>query len=90
MTMKSKLKMIYAHFGRKRQERKWMEELAELIAAIAKGDREHVLEEMADVLIMMREHYDNNLSKEEQAKVLRYVSMKVDRTISRIAGGFYD
>lgn len=44
---------IASHYGLAHQSLKAMEELAELIQALAKGKREMILEEMADVHIML-------------------------------------
>jgi phosphoribosyl-ATP pyrophosphohydrolase len=44
-----------AKFGIEHQKKKVIEELSELIRAISRGDRANVIEEMADVTIMMKQ-----------------------------------
>jgi NTP pyrophosphatase (non-canonical NTP hydrolase) len=47
------LKRILLHFGVEAQMRKTIEECAELIRAIANADRKNIIEEIADVKIML-------------------------------------
>lgn len=44
---------IFNHYGKITQDYKAIEELSELIRAISRGDRENIVEEMADVYIML-------------------------------------
>ena len=46
-----KTKAIADHYGKEHQTIKAMEELAELIQALAKGDIENIKEEIADVRV---------------------------------------
>ena len=50
-----KIKAIADHYGKEHQTIKAMEELAELIRALAKGDIENIKEEIADVRVMLEQ-----------------------------------
>lgn len=76
--MKNKLQQIYNHYGKERQLLKLVEECGELITAIARNDEANMLEEMADVGVVISQFmiiYPEiiNISKE-----------KIERTIERI------
>ena len=49
------LKEAIRYFGPMAQKAKAIEELSELIRALARDDRENIAEEMADVRIMLRQ-----------------------------------
>lgn len=49
------IKVIADHYGKKHQTIKTMEELAELIQALARGDEDNIKEEMADVMVMLEQ-----------------------------------
>ena len=79
---------ILNHYGIMHQKSKTIEELAELIVALQKdileGKEEHsraVLEEIADVLIMLTQLLDDESDKTE---VSRIVDKKLKRQIRRI------
>ena len=50
-----KIKAIADHYGKEHQTIKAIEELAELIQALAKGDIENIIEEIADVRVMLEQ-----------------------------------
>ena len=50
-----KTKAIADHYGKKHQTIKAIEELAELIQALAKGDTDNIKEEIADVRVMLEQ-----------------------------------
>ena len=82
-----KLWRIFHHYGRRKQRLKTIEELAELQRALSRWDLYskddnyyNVLEETADVIVMIRQLYFI-LEKEE---IDRIVKEKVDRTLKRI------
>lgn len=82
-----KLWLIFHHYGRRKQRLKAIEELAELQRALSRWDLYskddnyyNVLEETADVIVMIRQLYFI-LEKEE---IDRIVKEKVDRTLKRI------
>ena len=49
------LKKAIEHFGEPSQIKKCIEELAELIVGISKNDRDSIIEEIADVEIMINQ-----------------------------------
>lgn len=51
------LKQIILYYGDESQKTKAVEELSELIKAICKNDRENIIEEIADVKIMIGQLY---------------------------------
>lgn len=50
-----KTKAIADHYGKEHQTVKAIEELAELIQALAKGDIDNIKEEIADVRVMLEQ-----------------------------------
>lgn len=86
--MKEKLKKIYNHFGEEAQMHKLIEEAGELAEAVREGDKEHITEEIADVLVLVeqiiKEHNIVNVS------IIEVFEQKVERTIERIAAGHYE
>ena len=81
MNEKEELEKIANHYGKAMQKLKTCEECAELIQALLKGDVVHIVEEIADVEIMI-----------EQIKMLYAVrdlvdvmkEMKIARQIARM------
>lgn len=73
--------MIARHYGEETQTNKLLEELAELIRAIARGDRENIVEEVADVEIMVYQ-YKLLLGLEED--VDKMIVEKIKRQTERI------
>lgn len=53
MKFKDDVKTILFHFGAHYQKNKIIEELSELIIAVSKNDRKNIVEEIADVEIML-------------------------------------
>ena len=51
----TKTKAIADYYGKEHQTIKAIEELAELIQALAKGDTENIKEEIADVRVMLEQ-----------------------------------
>ena len=80
--MRMKLEKIINHYGYNYQKNKLTEECAELIRAISIGDDRNMLEEMADVSVLIDEityHFPKMREKFEKIK-----SEKIDRTIARL------
>lgn len=78
----NKLRKIIDHYGREHQIAKANEELHELIEAIVEDDKDHITEEMADVVVMLWQltiMYD--IDELEISKIMKY---KINRTIKRI------
>lgn len=86
--MKEYLLKIFKHFGVKNQIKKLNEECYELCEAVLLQDsKEHIEEEMADVLIILGQIVAfYNL---DHSKINTNVDYKIDRTLSRINIGYY-
>lgn len=97
MTTEQKVQYIADHYGYDTQSRQLIEEMAELTVAINKGWRkkhpleysaeseyEHILEEMADTLIMIWQiKYLLGVGEGELSKI---IERKLDRQIERTKG----
>lgn len=73
---------ILNHFGIEAQKLKLQEECAELIRAIARKDEENMIEEIADVSLLIDQFriYNRNIGKIEEIKFA-----KAERTLKRIS-----
>lgn len=84
----SELSKIYYHYGVESQLIKTVEELSELQKEICKLitddylDKEHFIEELADVIIMLAQIMPANVLLSDVAEV---ISRKIDRTLKRIS-----
>ena len=78
-----KLKIIYNHFGEETQKAKATEESAELIRAIAKEDHQNMLEELADIGVIVSQFL------QVYPEIADIMKAKVDRTILRIEENYY-
>lgn len=76
-----KIRYIADHYGKENQMKKCVEECAELIQGLCKKDYENVVEEMADVEIMIEQIKYLFLCGEDVAKIKE---QKIDRQIKRI------
>lgn len=76
-----KITAIFNHYGVEAQKRKLQEECAELIRAIARGDEHNMLEEIADVEILI-EQFMTIGSNFEDVEHIRI--RKLERTLNRI------
>lgn len=77
-----KLLEIISFYGYEKQKLKAIEEMSELTKAICKNDRENIIEELADVKIMIAQlMLIYNIDVEEVFKVM---DSKVERTMNRI------
>ena len=80
---KSKLNQIFNYYGRKGQEYKLVEEMAELTQAIIKNDRHNIIEEMVDVqniLLQLRLNFNSN----ERKQFAETFNKKIERQLNRI------
>lgn len=80
---KSKLNIIFNYYGKKGQEYKLIEEMAELTQAIIKNDRENIIEEMADVqniLLQLRLNFNSS----ERKQFVETFNKKIERQLNRI------
>lgn len=79
---KPKAQVIADHYELENQTVKAMEELAELIQALSKGERKAILEEMADVCVMLEQlMYFYDIGKAELEAVM---DIKMDRQLHRM------
>lgn len=70
---------VWEHFGEEAQKKKLIEELAELITALAKEDVRAIREEIADVEVMIMQ-YKQGLNID----TLPIMNYKLNRTMARI------
>lgn len=96
--MNTKLLQIISYFGVNNQQRKIQEELFELQESIIELETskirdyeeklKHVIEEIADVEVLLREFIlEYGISYED---LILTMKSKVDRTIKRIKEGYYE
>ena len=78
---REQLSRIYNHYGRENQYKKTIEELGELISAMATGTEEDVISEIADVEIMLEQLKDGLGIR---AKVCGEIDYKLKRQLVRI------
>ena len=79
-----KTKAIADHYGKKHQTIKAIEELAELIQALAKGDIENIKEEIADVRVMLEQiEYLYGISEDAITVPKRWEGCRVQIIIKR-------
>lgn len=70
---------VWEHYGKEAQTKKLVEELAELITAIAREDVRAVREEMADVKVMIMQ-FENGM----EIDTLPIMNYKLHRQLARI------
>lgn len=75
-------KIIFSHYGEEHQKKQLIQELGELIVAITKDDLENVIEEMADVEVML-DQFKINYPKINN-KIDTVMLNKVNRQLRRI------
>lgn len=75
---------ILRYYGEAHQQRKSIEEMAELICAITHGDRKNYVEELADVSVMV-EQLIQALSFEEKKTLIITIHDKITRQLLRIS-----
>lgn len=82
MTRRDAIIKIADHYGLEHQQIKTIEELSELIQALAKGNRMNTLEEMADVTVMIKQlQYLMDVSDAELAALM---DIKLERQLRRM------
>lgn len=82
-----KIEKIVEHFGIRNQKTKAVEELSELTLAVmhdinGKTNRENVVEEVADVYIMLKQLEE--IYHIQPVELQKQVTYKVDRTMQRV------
>ena len=82
MQQQDQINAIAEHYGWASQRKKALEELAELIRALALDDQENIVEEIADVEIMTAQLKHLMNCEKQVVEVKHY---KINRQLSRIA-----
>ena len=80
--MENKLLTIFNTYGKSHQVSKLLEEVGELIETIMNEDKENMVQELADVEVMLlqfKEHYHINGND-----ILKIMNEKIDRQLNRI------
>lgn len=75
-------RIIFDHYGIEHQKLQFIQELAELIQAITKGDEKNFTEELADVQVMIDQFVISNPALDEKYQQIQLE--KVRRQIKRI------
>ena len=86
--MNDKLFKIFSHFGYRKQLRKFNEECYELTEAMLDNEREHIVEEIADVQVLLNQFKE--LYKIHDDEIVEIMEQKIERTLERIKAGYYD
>lgn len=76
------LKQIVLYYGNKKQKLKTIEEFSELIKAISKDDRKNIIEEIADVEIMLEQLQMIYLIDKEEIDIIKIE--KIDKVLFKI------
>ena len=77
-----KLKTIINHYGHTNQFNKAVEELSELIRALVRDDKDNLIEEMADVYIMLEQLL---IMCDIPEVIMDYsINQKIERTLERM------
>ena len=80
--MENKLLTIFNTYSKSHQVSKLLEEVGELIETIMNEDKENMVQELADVEVMLlqfKEHYHINGND-----ILKIMNEKIDRQLNRI------
>lgn len=75
-------KIIFSHYGEEKQKQQLIQELSELITAITKNNPKNIIEEMADVLVMIDQFLINRPLMEKQIESVQLD--KIKRQLERI------
>lgn len=73
---------ILKHYGIKNQKQQFIQELAELIVALTKNDLDNLIEEMADVQVMIDQFTINDVDLDLKMQEIQL--QKVRRQLERI------
>ena len=86
--MKDKLKKITKYFGITNQIIKLNEEVAELTVECVKDDYYAMIEELADVKVLIKQIQLYYEIDDEEIDIVQ--NEKIDRTLRRIKDGYYE
>ena len=88
MQMENKLLTIFYTYGKSHQVSKLLEEVGEFIETIINEDKENMVQEMADCMVMLKQfQYYYGITDEEIIKVMKE---KIERTIKRMENEYYE
>ena len=80
--MKDKLLTIFYTYGKSHQVSKLLEEVGEFIETVINEDKENMVQEMADCMVMLKQfQYYYGIEDKEIEEVMKY---KIDRQLERI------
>ena len=83
--MENKLLTIFNTYGKSHQVSKLLEEVGEFIETVINGDKENMVQEMADCTVMLKQfQYYYGIEDKEIEEVMKY---KIDRQLERIKEG---
>ena len=86
--MENKLLTIFNTYGKSHQVSKLLEEVGEFIETVINGDKENMVQEMADCMVMLKQfQYYYGIEDKEIEEVMKY---KVERTIKRMENEYYE
>lgn len=80
--MENKLLTIFNTYGKSHQVSKLLEEVGEFIETVMNEDKENMVQEMADVSVMLEQfkaYYDL-----DNEKIIEIMNKKIDRQLDRI------
>ena len=81
--MENKLLTIFNTYGKSHQVSKLLEEVGEFIETVINEDKENMVQEMADCMVMLKQfQYYYGIEDKEIEEIMKY---KVERQLSRIA-----
>ena len=83
--MENKLLTIFNTYGKSHQVSKLLEEVGEFIETVINEDKENMVQEMADCMVMLKQfQYYYGIEDKEIEEVMKY---KIDRQLERIKEG---
>ena len=83
--MENKLLTIFNTYGKSHQVSKLLEEVGEFIETVINEDKENMVQEMADCMVILKQfQYYYGITDEEIIKVMKE---KIDRQLKRIKEG---
>ena len=86
--MENKLLTIFNTYGKSHQVSKLLEEVGEFIETVINEDKENMVQEIADCMVMLKQfQYYYGITDEEIEEVMKY---KIERTIKRMENEYYE
>ena len=83
--MENKLLTIFNTYGKSHQVSKLLEEVGEFIETVINGDKENMVQEMADCMVILKQfQYYYGITDE---KIIKVMKEKIDRQLERIKEG---